>query len=119
MFAIEYKNEIWREDAACAELGVPTGIFFSEDLGDIARAKRICADCPSLTLCLEAAIDRNEPWGVWGGQLFRKGKILANKRGRGRPRNISRPEEDLPVIPIPVNMQSVLLDNGPKIGVTL
>ena len=82
MFAIEYKNEIWREDAACAELGVPTGIFFSEDLGDIARAKRICADCPSLTLCLEAAIDRNEPWGVWGGQLFRKGKIdhLAEKK---------------------------------------
>ena len=108
MFAIEYKNEIWREDAACAELGVPTGIFFSEDLGDIARAKRICADCPSLTLCLEAAIDRNEPWGVWGGQLFRKGKILANKRGRGRPRKISRPEADLPVIPIPVHLQSTL-----------
>ena len=106
MFAIEYKNEIWREDAACAELGVPTGIFFSEDLGDIARAKRICADCPSLTLCLEAAIDRNEPWGVWGGQLFRKGKILANKRGRGRPRKISRPEDELPVIPIPVHLPS-------------
>ena len=108
MFAIEYKNEIWREDAACAELGVPTGIFFYEDLGDIARAKRICADCPSLTLCLEAAIDRNEPWGVWGGQLFRKGKILANKRGRGRPRKISRPEDELPVIPIPVHLQSTL-----------
>ena len=108
MFAIEYKNEIWREDAACAELGVPTGIFFSEDLGDIARAKRICADCPSLTLCLEAAIDRNEPWGVWGGQLFRKGKILANNRGRGRPRKISRPEDELPVIPIPVHLQSTL-----------
>ena len=108
MFAIEYKNEIWREDAACAELGVPTGIFFSEDLGDIARAKRICADCPSLTLCLEAAIDRNEPWGVLGGQLFRKGKILANKRGRGRPRKISRPEDELPVIPIPVHLQSTL-----------
>ena len=108
MFAIEYKNEIWREDAACAELGVPTGIFFSEDLGDIARAKRICADCPSLTLCLEAAIDRNEPWGVWGGQLLRKGKILANKRGRGRPRKISRPEDELPVIPIPVHLQSTL-----------
>ena len=62
----------------------------------------------SLTLCLEAAIDRNEPWGVWGGQLFRKGKILANKRGRGRPRKISRPEDELPVIPIPVHLQSTL-----------
>ncbi len=108
MFAIEYKREIWRENAACAELGVPTGIFFSEDLGDIARAKTICGECPSLSLCLEAAIDRNEPWGVWGGQLFRKGKILANKRGRGRPRKISRPEDELPVIPIPVHLQSTL-----------
>ena len=86
MFAIEYKTEAWRENAACSQLGVPTGIFFSEDLGDIAQAKRICAECPSLTLCLEAAIERTEPWGVWGGQLFRKGKILTNKRGRGRPR---------------------------------
>ena len=108
MFAIEYKREIWRENAACAELGVPTGIFFSEDLGDIARAKTICGECPSLALCLEAAIDRNEQWGVWGGQLFRKGKILANKRGRGRPRKISRPEDELPVIPIPVHLQSTL-----------
>jgi WhiB family redox-sensing transcriptional regulator len=77
-------------------------------LGDIAQAKRICAECPSLTLCLEAAIERTEPWGVWGGQLFRKGKILTNKRGRGRPRKISIPEEEFPVIPIPVHLQSAL-----------
>ena len=108
MFAIEFKTEAWRENAACSQLGVPTGIFFSEDLGDIAQAKRICAECPSLALCLEAAIERNDPWGVWGGQLFRKGRILANKRGRGRPRKVSRPEEELPVIPIPVHLQSAL-----------
>ena len=108
MFAIEFKTDAWIENAACSQLGVPTGIFFSEDLGDIAQAKRICAECPSLTLCLEAAIERTEPWGVWGGQLFRKGKILTNKRGRGRPRKISIPEEEFPVIPIPVHLQSAL-----------
>ena len=35
--------------------------------------------------CLEAAIERREPWGVWGGELFANGKVLAQKRRRGRP----------------------------------
>ena len=70
-------------------------IFFSEDLGDIAAAKRVCADCPVLAQCLEAAIDRAEPWGVWGGQLFLNGKALASKRRRGRPPKIPRADEQL------------------------
>jgi WhiB family redox-sensing transcriptional regulator len=36
--------------------------------------------------CLRGAIARREPWGVWGGHLFLNGKILAQKRKRGRPR---------------------------------
>lgn len=59
--------------------------FFSDDLGDIAAAKSICATCPVQAACLAAAISRREPWGVWGGQLFANGKVLAFKRGRGRP----------------------------------
>lgn len=61
------------------------GLFFSEQLDDIARAKAICALCPLVEPCLEGAIARREPWGVWGGQLFFNGKILAFKRKRGRP----------------------------------
>ena len=57
MFALEYEEEIWRQDAACTRLGVPAGIFFSEDLGDIARAKGICTECPVLAPCLEAAVE--------------------------------------------------------------
>ena len=105
MFALEYEEEIWRQDAACARLGVPPGIFFSEDLGDIAQAKRICAECPVLAPCLEAAIERREPWGVWGGQLFRNGHLLATKRRRGRPPKVPRPEDQLPVVPIPAHLQ--------------
>jgi WhiB family redox-sensing transcriptional regulator len=60
-------------------------LFFSEQLDDIARAKAICALCPLVEACLEGAIARREPWGVWGGQLFFNGKILAFKRKRGRP----------------------------------
>ena len=62
------------------------GLFFSEQLDDIARAKAICNTCPLQESCLDGALDRREPWGVWGGQLFFNGKVLAFKRKRGRPR---------------------------------
>jgi len=62
------------------------GLFFSEQLDDIARAKAICGSCVVQEACLDAALTRREPWGVWGGQLFFNGKVLAFKRKRGRPR---------------------------------
>ena len=107
--ALTYEPEIWRREAACERLGVPTGVFFSDDIGDIVHAKNICAGCPVLESCLEGAIRRREPWGVWGGQLYRNGHILANKRRRGRPSKVPRPEEQLPVVPIPVRIQQELL----------
>jgi len=94
----------WERHAACREAGVPTSLFFSEDLGDIAAAKRICAGCPVLGRCLEEALERNEPWGVWGGQLFLNGRILTSKRRRGRPPKNPRPEDQLPEIPLPAHL---------------
>ena len=32
------------------------------------------------------ALERGEPWGVWGGELIDAGRVLARKRPRGRPR---------------------------------
>jgi WhiB family redox-sensing transcriptional regulator len=60
-------------------------LFFSEQIDDIALAKAICQRCPLIEPCLEGALARREPWGVWGGQLFLNGKVLATKRKRGRP----------------------------------
>jgi hypothetical protein len=72
--------------ARCRDMtGGLLGLFFSEELGDIAAAKRICSACPLLEPCLQGATERREPWGVWGGQLFLNGKILPFKRKRGRP----------------------------------
>lgn len=67
-------------------------LFFSEQIDDIARAKGICLLCPVVDACLEGAVARREPWGVWGGQLFANGRILAQKRKRGRPPKNPRPE---------------------------
>ena len=61
-------------------------LFFSEVEHEIAEAKAICQTCPLRIPCLEAAQERGEPWGVWGGQLFDRGRVIDRKRGRGRPR---------------------------------
>lgn len=97
----------WQADALCATGGAGlTALFFSEELQDIAAAKRLCATCPVLVPCLEGAMARREPWGVWGGQLFLNGRILASKRRRGRPPKVARPEDQLPEIPIPEHLRS-------------
>ena len=60
-------------------------LFFAEHPRDIAQAKELCRDCPARQACLAAALKRREPWGVWGGELLLHGRIIADKRARGRP----------------------------------
>ncbi len=99
-------EEDWRDLSACAVGdGSLAEIFFSEELQDIAKAKTICGECPVMAECLESALARHEPWGVWGGQLFLNGKILMTKRRRGRPPKLPRPEDQLPDIPVPEHLQ--------------
>lgn len=100
------ETDWWAEARCRAGDGSLGGLFFSEELQDIARAKTICSECPVIAECLEGALDRREPWGVWGGQLFLNGRILATKRRRGRPPKNPRPEDQLPVIPIPERLRS-------------
>ncbi len=98
------QEQQWEAAAACRDVTNAGEIFFSEDLGDIAAAKRVCAECPVLAPCLEGALERREPWGVWGGQLFMNGKMLTVKRRRGRPPKVPRPEDQLPVVPVPAHL---------------
>ena len=98
-----------RAGAACRDLGVPlTGVFFSEELQDIAAAKRICATCPVMVECLEGAIARREPAGVWGGQLVSSGRIVTGKRRPGRPAAVARPGDLVPDLPVPVHLRRYL-----------
>lgn len=102
------ESTTWWDQARCNDgAGTMTGLFFSEELQDIAQAKAICTKCPVMTECLEGALRRREPWGVWGGQLFLNGRILANKRRRGRPPKVARPEDQLPDVPIPEHLRGV------------
>jgi len=66
--------------------GADPDLFFAESPADVERAKALCADCPIRLDCLTGALERREPWGVWGGEYFERGAIVPRKRPRGRPR---------------------------------
>jgi WhiB family redox-sensing transcriptional regulator len=61
-------------------------LWFAERPEDVEFAKTLCGLCPARLQCLAGALEREEPWGVWGGQLLVQGAIVARKRPRGRPR---------------------------------
>jgi WhiB family redox-sensing transcriptional regulator len=80
-------------DDAIENLGVPVPcrsydpeVFFAESPADVEYAKSLCRTCPLIEACLAGAKERREPWGVWGGELFVQGVVVARKRPRGRPR---------------------------------
>lgn len=68
-------------------------LWFAESPGDLERAKTLCGHCPLKQRCLEGALSRGEPWGVWGGEIFERGAVVARKRSRGRPRKHPAPAE--------------------------
>jgi WhiB family redox-sensing transcriptional regulator len=61
-------------------------LFFAESPGDVEFAKSLCMGCAARLSCLAGAMERREPWGVWGGELFLRGEVVPYKRPRGRPR---------------------------------
>jgi WhiB family redox-sensing transcriptional regulator len=73
-----------------SDLGLPCSddpeLFFAEAPEDVEYAKSLCRGCPAQLTCLAGAIERKEPWGVWGGELFLRGEFVPRKRPRGRPR---------------------------------
>ncbi len=65
-------------------------LFFAEQMPQLRAAQQVCEQCPLRALCLSEALERGEPWGVWGGKILVDGVIVEHKRGRGRPRKDER-----------------------------
>nr|WP_239520525.1 WhiB family transcriptional regulator [Blastococcus saxobsidens] len=63
-------------------------LWFAESPSELELAKGHCGSCPVRQSCLAGALDRAEPWGVWGGEIFERGEVIARKRPRGRPRKV-------------------------------
>jgi len=68
-------------------------LWFAEAPSELERAKSFCGSCPVREACLAGALARREPWGVWGGEIFERGAVVARKRPRGRPRKNSVVEQ--------------------------
>ena len=84
--------------------GTLSYLFFSEEFVDIQRAKAICSTCTSKVDCLSGALERSEPWGVWGGELLEEGLVCATKRPRGRPVTKSVRVTAVQEVPIPAHL---------------
>ncbi|HEX6870535.1 MAG TPA: WhiB family transcriptional regulator [Micromonosporaceae bacterium] len=61
-------------------------LWFADVPADLEVAKTLCEGCPLKVECLAGAVERAEPWGVWGGEIFERGAVVPRKRPRGRPR---------------------------------
>ncbi|GAA0254644.1 hypothetical protein GCM10010492_64290 [Saccharothrix mutabilis subsp. mutabilis] len=66
-------------------------LWFADAPAELEQAKAFCATCPVIAECLAGALARHEPWGVWGGEIFERGAVIARKRPRGRPRKDAAP----------------------------
>jgi WhiB family redox-sensing transcriptional regulator len=64
-------------------------LWFADSPAALERAKSLCGECPIRITCLAGALDRAEPWGVWGGEIVERGAVIAGKRSRGRPRKVA------------------------------
>lgn len=76
--------ELTRPELPCHT--VDPDLWFAESPVDVETAKALCAPCPLKAACLAGALERREPWGVWGGELVLSGVVVPRKRPRGRPR---------------------------------
>lgn len=78
----------WRDHAAC--MNTDPGVFHPDKGESSTPAKRICAQCPVVTDCLEHALWAKEPLGVWGGLTARERSrvrgLMGATPGRGRSR---------------------------------
>ena len=73
-------------------------LFFAESPQDVEQAKALCRGCRARLACLAGALERREPWGVWGGELLLRGVIVPRKLPRGRPRKDSVAIGRLPLL---------------------
>jgi len=82
----------WMDEALCAQVGGDG--FFPEKGGpdepaentvSVSQAKRVCEQCPVRRQCLDYALTRRIPDGVWGGTAPRERRRLLKGESIDKP----------------------------------
>lgn len=71
-------EENWMDKGLCHTS--PPETFFPSDGVGVEIAKRICAECPVKTECLEYALENRIDHGVWGGTSERQRRRILKAR---------------------------------------
>lgn len=71
----------WMAQGNCRNY--PPQVFFPSDGVGVDRARKICAGCPVVTLCLEHALENRIEHGVWGGCSERERRRILKRRRAG------------------------------------
>jgi len=75
------QDQSWQQEAECLKYN--TSIFYPIDEIDAEIPKKICKTCIVQAYCLEYALEKGEPEGVWGGTSEReRERILRNRTQR-------------------------------------
>jgi WhiB family transcriptional regulator, redox-sensing transcriptional regulator len=85
---VDVRSEPWWQHAACR--GQDASAFFApayferraEKLAREAVAKAFCSRCPVRDECLEYALTKRDPHGVWGGLNEMERRAVLRRRAR-------------------------------------
>ncbi len=68
----------WMSRGSCRNY--PAAAFFPSDGVGVDAARKICAECPVKTSCLEYALAERIEHGVWGGCSERERRRILKRR---------------------------------------
>lgn len=74
----ENEPYVWELDGLCRQ--VDPELFFPEKGDNAKAARRVCANCPVRTECLEAGVTEEHEFGIWGGLSINELKTLRKQR---------------------------------------
>lgn len=72
----------WMARGNCVDK--PPSLFFPSDGVGVEVARKVCADCPVKSECLEYALEHRIDHGVWGGTSERERRRLLRARAAAR-----------------------------------
>ncbi|MEU4703411.1 WhiB family transcriptional regulator [Nonomuraea dietziae] len=72
----------WAARAACRDEDPDMFFPIAPELPDEDEAKAVCRSCRVRSECLAEALQRREPYGVWGGLAERERRLVGRARAR-------------------------------------